>query len=158
MRLNSPTVGGKLASSFNTTRRGLLLSILNTVVALRKNGLSVGIGVVIRDYKGLVVATRSNQLPGKFNAHNGELVALREGLLLAQFYNLQVDLAEVISPSVVSFFNDSIPLVGESMFIVNDIKVLFSNVGIIKCLAISNSGNSLALKLAISAFSSCREF
>jgi hypothetical protein len=39
---------------------------LNTAVAFRKNGMSVGIGAVIRDDKGLVVAARANQLPGFF--------------------------------------------------------------------------------------------
>ena len=64
----------------------------------------------------------SNQLSGNFNAENGELIALREGLLLAHFYQLKVDLAEVFTPSVVSILNDSRPLVGESKYILNDIK------------------------------------
>jgi hypothetical protein len=41
---------------------------------------------------------------------------------------------------------------------VNDIKVLLSDVGAIKCLAVSKSGNSFALELAFAAFSSSREF
>ncbi|TXG57422.1 hypothetical protein EZV62_018735 [Acer yangbiense] len=130
---------------------------LNTVVANRKNGMTIGVGAAIRDDKGLVLAARSNQLPGILNVENGELIALRECLLLAHFYNLKVDYAEVISPSVVSIFNDSIPLVGESKFLMNDIKALFLDVGIIKCSAVSKSGNSLAFKLALSAFSSFRE-
>ncbi|TXG57156.1 hypothetical protein EZV62_018469 [Acer yangbiense] len=111
-----------------------------------------------RDDKGLVVAAWSNQLPGKFTAEMGELITLREGLQLAHFYNMKVDFAEVISPKVVSILNDSIPLVGESKFIMNDIKMLVSVVGITKCLAVSKYGNSLALNLANSAFVSCREW
>ncbi|TXG70978.1 hypothetical protein EZV62_005913 [Acer yangbiense] len=131
---------------------------LNTATARRNNGLSTGVGAAIRDDKGLVVAARSNQLPGKFTVEMGELIALREGLQLAHFYNMKVDLAEVISPKVVSILNDSIPLVGESKFIMNDIKMLVSVVGITKCLAVSKSGNSLALNLANSAFASFREW
>ena len=85
-------------------------------------------------------------------------MALREGLLLALFYQLKVDLAEVFTPSVVSILNDSRPLVGESKYILNDIKVLLLDVGNCKCLAVSKSGNSLALRLAFSAFSSVREW
>ena len=119
--------------------------------------MSIGVEATINDDKGLVVAAISNQLSGNFNAENGELIALREGLLLAHFYQLKVDLAEVISPSVVSILNDSRPLVGESKYIMNDIKVMLFDVGISKCSAISKSGNSLAIKLAFSAFSSFRE-
>ncbi|KAK2659346.1 hypothetical protein Ddye_005879 [Dipteronia dyeriana] len=39
----------------------------------------------------------------------GELVALREGILLAQFYNICVDLAELSSTFAVSVLNDSLP-------------------------------------------------
>ena len=79
-----------------------------------KNGMSFGVGAAIRDDKGLVLAARSNQLPGIFSATNGELIALREGLLLAKFLNLQVDIAEMISPSLAFMLNDSKPLEGES--------------------------------------------
>ncbi|KAK3189493.1 hypothetical protein Dsin_029054 [Dipteronia sinensis] len=129
---------------------------LNTAVALRKDGWSIGVGAAIWDDKGLVIAAQSNQLVGSFNADVGELIALREGLLLALFYNLQVDFAEVVSPTVVSFLNDPTPLVGESKFIVQDIKSMFLAIGICKSLAISKSGNSLALRLELLAFSSAR--
>ncbi|TXG51243.1 hypothetical protein EZV62_023767 [Acer yangbiense] len=125
---------------------------LNTAVALSKEGMTIGAGAAIRDDKGLVIAARSNQSQGKFKAKIGELIALREGLLLAHFYNLKVDYAEGFSPIVVSILNDSIPLVRESKFVMNDIKALCSDVGIIKSLVVSKSGNSLALKLAFSAF------
>ncbi|KAK2655354.1 hypothetical protein Ddye_008406 [Dipteronia dyeriana] len=81
---------------------------------------SIGIGVAIRDDKGKVLSTRSNQLLGNFNSIVGELITLRKSLLLAQFYNILVDL--------------------------------------VKCQAISRSGNTLAHKLALLAFSFAREF
>ena len=131
---------------------------LNTAAARRNKGLSIGIGAAIRDDKGLVIAARANQLPGRFTEEVGELIALREGLQLAHFYNLKVNLVEVMSHRVVSVLNDSIPLVGESKYVMNDINLLISIVGISKCLAVSKSGNSLALSLANSAFSSCSEW
>ncbi|TXG51422.1 hypothetical protein EZV62_023946 [Acer yangbiense] len=102
---------------------------LNTAAARHNHGLSIGVGAAIKDDKGLVVAARSNQLPGKFTAKVEELIGLHEGLQLAHFYNMKVDFAEVISPKVVSILNDSIPLVGESKFIMTDIKMLVSVVG-----------------------------
>ncbi|KAK3204299.1 hypothetical protein Dsin_018345 [Dipteronia sinensis] len=130
---------------------------LNTAIVLHKNGLSIGVGAAIRDDKGLVLAAQSNQLAGVLNTDVGELIALWEGLLLALFYNLQVDLAEVVSPTMVSFLNDPAPLMGESKFIVQDIKSMFLAVGVCKSIAVSKSRNSLALKLALLAFSSARE-
>ncbi|KAK0584046.1 hypothetical protein LWI29_006910 [Acer saccharum] len=63
---------------------------INTAATLRSNGLAIGVGVEIRDEKGLVVVARSKQLPGNFTAEIGELIALREGLQLAKFYNMKV--------------------------------------------------------------------
>ncbi|TXG66527.1 hypothetical protein EZV62_007802 [Acer yangbiense] len=131
---------------------------LNTAAASCTQGLSIGVGAAIRDDKGLVLAARSNRLPGKFTAELGEMMALREGLQLAHFYNMKVDLAEVISPKVVSILNDSSPLVGESKFLMNDIKMLITVVGITKCLAVSKHGNTLALNLANSASALSREW
>ncbi|KAK3205159.1 hypothetical protein Dsin_019205 [Dipteronia sinensis] len=111
----------------------------------------------IRDDKGLVIAAHSNQLPGLFNVDVGELIALREGFLLGLFYNLHVDFSKFVSPTVVSFLNVLAPLVGESKFIVQDIKSMFLAVGICKSLASSKSRNSLALQLALLAFSSAWE-
>ncbi|KAK3230363.1 hypothetical protein Dsin_002244 [Dipteronia sinensis] len=107
---------------------------------------------------GLVIAARSNQLPGNFSVVIGELIALREGLLLAQLYNITVDVVEVTSPLVASVLNDHFPSLRDSKFIVNDIKAFLLEAGCCKCQAISKSRNSLAHKLALMAFSSAREF
>ncbi|KAK3200742.1 hypothetical protein Dsin_024157 [Dipteronia sinensis] len=66
---------------------------LNTAVVIRKNVRSIGVEAAIQDDKGLVIAALSIQLPGLFNADIGELIALREGLLLVHLYNLQIDSA-----------------------------------------------------------------
>ncbi|KAK3205324.1 hypothetical protein Dsin_019370 [Dipteronia sinensis] len=122
---------------------------LNSAVALRKNSRSIRTGAAIRDDKGRVLAARFNQLSGSFNLKAGELIALREGLLLALFYNLHVDIAEVASPNVVSILNDLAPPVGGSKFLIKDIKAMFLDVGICKSQVISKAGNSLAHKLAL---------
>ncbi|KAK3188789.1 hypothetical protein Dsin_028350 [Dipteronia sinensis] len=88
----------------------------------------------------------------------GELIALREGFLLAQFYNIRVDLAEVASLLVASILNDPLMSLRDSKFIINDIKTFLLYPGCYKCQAISKSGNTLAYKLARLAFSSAREF
>ena len=123
----------------------------------RKSGLLFGIGAAICDDKGLVIAARAIQLPGNFSADVRELMALREGLLFAHFYNLKVEFAEMNSSSAVALLNDSKPLVGESKFLINDIKLLFVDVGIIRCLGVSKFGNSFVSKLAVTALISSRE-
>ena len=72
----------------------------------------MGVGAAIRDAKGLVIAARATQIPGNFQAEIGELIALREGMLLAKFFDLKVDYAEGFSSLVVSILNDSILLRG----------------------------------------------
>ena len=56
-----------------------------------------------------------------------------------------------------AILNDSIPIEGESKFLVNDIKLLCTSVGIIKSLAMFQSENSFAFKLACAALVSVRE-
>ncbi|KAK3223534.1 hypothetical protein Dsin_010559 [Dipteronia sinensis] len=130
---------------------------LNIAVAFRKSVGSIGVGAAIRDDKGLVLVARSNQLPGRFSHIVGVLMALREGLLLARFYNFCVDAVEVASQLVASIINNPVPSHRDSKFIVNDIKSLLLDVGCCKCQAISKSGNSLAHRLALLAFSSVQE-
>ncbi|KAK3230595.1 hypothetical protein Dsin_002476 [Dipteronia sinensis] len=110
-----------------------------------------------KDDKGKVIIARSRQLDGSFSSDTGKLLALREGLLLAKFYNIDVKTAEVDSSFVASILNSQKPFLGDAKFIVNDIKALFLAFGICKCQATLKSGNSLALNLAMLAFSSSRE-
>ncbi|KAK3199470.1 hypothetical protein Dsin_022885 [Dipteronia sinensis] len=95
-----------------------------------------GVGATIRDDKGRVLAARSNQLAGSFSNEVGHFLALREGLQLAKFYNLHVSIAETSSSGVGSLLSCSVPIFRKVNFIVNDIKALFSEVGVCKCQAI----------------------
>ncbi|KAK3193610.1 hypothetical protein Dsin_024920 [Dipteronia sinensis] len=77
---------------------------LNIACALRNNSGSVGFGAIIRDDKGQVLVARSNLLYGSFNADIGHFLALREGLILAKFYNFPVRLARgLFSQGYLSF-------------------------------------------------------
>ncbi|KAK2637399.1 hypothetical protein Ddye_032191 [Dipteronia dyeriana] len=97
---------------------------LNFVTGFRANCSSFGIR---GDVKGKVLLARCIQMPGNFNHEVGELLALREGLRIANFYNLGVDSIEVAS----SLNDPSVPL-GFSKLIVLDIKALMVDAGICK--------------------------
>ncbi|KAK3221404.1 hypothetical protein Dsin_008429 [Dipteronia sinensis] len=57
---------------------------LNSDVGINKGGLFCGVGAVIRDDKGWVVAALSKPVHGNLSPEAGELVALREGLISAK--------------------------------------------------------------------------
>ncbi|KAK2638075.1 hypothetical protein Ddye_025870 [Dipteronia dyeriana] len=110
-----------------------------------------------RDDKGKVLVACSSQICGSFNAIVRQFLSLREGILLAKFYNLPVKIAEVCSSSVsvaLKFPNSSLV---DVRFIVNDIRVLLSDVGLFLCQAVSESSDALAQNLVLIAFSSMRE-
>ncbi|KAK3228387.1 hypothetical protein Dsin_000268 [Dipteronia sinensis] len=85
-------------------------------------------------------------------------IALREGLLLAKFYNISVRIVEVNASSVVSILNSSETFLGDAFYIVNDIRALFLEAGICECQFVPKVGNALAYNLASSAFSSYRGY
>jgi hypothetical protein len=96
------------------------------------------------------------RINGSFSSDLGQLLALRDGLLLAKRFRIPVSIAEVSSSAVVSSLSSPDVNLGDSHFIVNDVKALFSLVGIGMCQASSYKGNSLARNLASLAFSSSR--
>ncbi|KAK0603208.1 hypothetical protein LWI29_002494 [Acer saccharum] len=113
----------------------------------------IGIGAVIRDSSGRVVAAISKPMQGKFSVELGELLAFREGLLLAKRNNLAIFSAEVDVVLVVSQINSDSIVLGDAMFLIYDIKELCVKVGGCYCQAIPRLANSLAhglVKLAIS--------
>ncbi|KAK3218951.1 hypothetical protein Dsin_012921 [Dipteronia sinensis] len=138
-----------------TSPSGLLK--LNTSIATHKNSSTFGVGAAIRDDKGKVIATRSTLAIGSFSTDVGPFMALREGLLLAKFYNFPISIVEFSSSFVIASLSSHLPLLGDAIFIVNDIKALFMEVGFWKCQATPKSGNYLAHNLASMVFSSVRE-
>ncbi|KAL5759510.1 hypothetical protein ACOSQ2_018348 [Xanthoceras sorbifolium] len=127
---------------------------LNSDVAVRVDSGLVGVGAVIRGVSGDIVAAVSKKFPGFFSAEVGELIALREGLLLVKSLGLKICVAEVDASNVASMVNEAGSSLGDASFIVEEIKVLCSEVGDCRCLSIPRSGNRLAHVLASSAFSS----
>ncbi|KAI9198534.1 hypothetical protein LWI28_017581 [Acer negundo] len=130
---------------------------LNTGIASRRNSKSFAFAAVVKDDKGKVIVARSKTMSGSFCFVTRNFLALRGGLLLAEFYNIQVKIAEVDSLNIVSVLNSSAGYLGDASFIVNDIKILFSEVGIGKCQASPKSGSSLSLNLASLPLSSSKK-
>ncbi|KAL5743255.1 hypothetical protein ACOSQ2_026371 [Xanthoceras sorbifolium] len=99
----------------------------------------MGSGAVVRDSQGKVVAASAKPLLGFFPAELGELLALREGLLLAKELSLIIEWVEVDVVNVVARVFNSSP----SSFmdpIVSDVKAPFRSVGVSKCHVIPRSG------------------
>ncbi|KAK2637681.1 hypothetical protein Ddye_025476 [Dipteronia dyeriana] len=85
---------------------------LNTEAVVPKNVQSLGVGVAIRDDKGKVLVARSS-LMGFFSYEIGQLLAIREGLLIAKFYHFLVSILESSSPSVISSLSNFVNVPGE---------------------------------------------
>ncbi|KAK3188913.1 hypothetical protein Dsin_028474 [Dipteronia sinensis] len=120
----------------------------------RSSNSSTGIGVAIQDDRCKVLIAHCSRMSGNFSVEVGELLALREGLRLAKFYNICVNSVDVASLRADSFLNDLAAPLGVSKLIVLDIKAFMLDAGICTVKEISRNGNSLALKLAHLAFSS----
>ncbi|KAK2643725.1 hypothetical protein Ddye_018920 [Dipteronia dyeriana] len=77
---------------------------LNTDVVRIGSNL-IGVGVAIRDASGRVLADVSVPMVGVFSVELGEMLALKERLLLAKRYNLRTLVAEVDATNVVYAIN-----------------------------------------------------
>ncbi|KAL5790036.1 hypothetical protein ACOSQ2_004924 [Xanthoceras sorbifolium] len=130
---------------------------LNSDAAVKPGCSVMGSGAVVRDSQGKVVAASAKPLLGFFPAELGELLALREGLLLAKEFNLIIEWVELDAASVVARLLNSLPIsVLDPIF--SDVKALFRAVRVSNCHAIPRSGNRMAHSLASLAFSSKEEF
>ncbi|KAL5757092.1 hypothetical protein ACOSQ2_021838 [Xanthoceras sorbifolium] len=130
---------------------------LNTNAAVTPGCSVMGSGAVVRDSQGKVVAASAKPLLGFFPAELGELLALREGLLLAKEFNLIIEWVELDAVNVVARVFNSLPCSAMDP-IISDVKALFRAVGVSNCHVIYRSGNGMAHSLASLAFSSKEEF
>ncbi|KAL5808022.1 hypothetical protein ACOSQ3_028713 [Xanthoceras sorbifolium] len=130
---------------------------LNTDAAVKPGFSMMGSGTVVRDSQGKVVAASAKPLLGFFPAELGELLALREGLLVAKELSLSIEWVELDAANVVARVFNSCPFSFMDP-IVSDIKALFRAVGVSNCHAIPRSRNEMAHSLASLAFSSKEEF
>ncbi|KAL5794824.1 hypothetical protein ACOSP7_003418 [Xanthoceras sorbifolium] len=129
----------------------------NTDAAVKPGSSVMGSGAVVRDSQGKVVAASAKPLLGFFPAELGELLALREGLLVAKELSLIIEWVELDAANAVARIFNSCP----SSFmdpIVSDIKALFRVVGVSNCHTIPRSRNGMAHSLASLAFSSKEDF
>ncbi|KAK1565796.1 hypothetical protein Q3G72_035245 [Acer saccharum] len=115
------------------------------------------LGAVIRDDKGKIVAARARKIFGAFSKESGVLLALRDGLLLAQFLGVPVWVAEIDFSPVCSLLCSPDSYFGDASFIIQDVIHLMSAIGVSSCRAISREGNSLACNLGKSVFKSNEE-
>ncbi|KAK3182788.1 hypothetical protein Dsin_030074 [Dipteronia sinensis] len=77
---------------------------LNFGVVVRDGVCVVRVRVAIRNDKGKMLVALSKPLTGLFSSEIGGFLALREGLLLAKFHNIHVQIAEVASPESCRIF------------------------------------------------------
>ncbi|KAL5751755.1 hypothetical protein ACOSQ2_022262 [Xanthoceras sorbifolium] len=67
---------------------------LNSDAAVKPGSSMMGSGAVVRDGQGKIVVASAKPLLGFFSVELGELLALREGLLLAKELNLIIEWVE----------------------------------------------------------------
>ncbi|KAK4847887.1 hypothetical protein QYF36_006873 [Acer negundo] len=130
---------------------------LNYDVSVRRGKNFISIRATIRDSSGMVVAAVSKSMVGNISVDLGELLTLREGLILAKCLNLVINFVEVDASLIASMLNLDNSCLGDAMSIVSDIKALCFEVGGCSFQAITRSFNSLAHALAALAFSSGEE-
>ncbi|KAL5794875.1 hypothetical protein ACOSP7_003469 [Xanthoceras sorbifolium] len=82
---------------------------LNTDAAVKPGCSVMGSGAVVRDSQGKVVAASAKPLLGFFPAKLGELLALREGLLLVKEFNLIIEWVKLDAVNVVARVFNSLP-------------------------------------------------
>ncbi|KAK0606918.1 hypothetical protein LWI29_006286 [Acer saccharum] len=130
---------------------------LNTDVSFREGSDLMGIGAAIRNSSGKVVAAVSKPFLGKFSVELGELIALREGLLLAKRHDVDANIVELDSVNAIAAINSDKIHLGDAMFIISDIQALCREVGVQYCKASPRDTNRFAHMLANLPFSSGEE-
>ncbi|KAK3193016.1 hypothetical protein Dsin_024326 [Dipteronia sinensis] len=78
------------------------------------------------DDKGWVVTALSKPVPRNFSPEAGEMVALREGLLLAQKLQMKISYVELDACNKVSKISNGLADLGETEFVVDDVKALLN--------------------------------
>ncbi|KAL5802890.1 hypothetical protein ACOSQ4_031195 [Xanthoceras sorbifolium] len=121
---------------------------LNFDVAIREDLPFVGIGAAVRDHCGHILAVVFLCLSGSFLAEVGEALTLREGLLLAKNLGIGVRFVECDYVNVVNDVSFSAFGMGVAGCVLNDIRALCKDVGVVSCQAISRKRNDLAHTLA----------
>ncbi|KAL5785269.1 hypothetical protein ACOSQ2_007661 [Xanthoceras sorbifolium] len=130
---------------------------LNTDAAVHPFSNQIGLGAIIHDEFGLVVAALFKPFVSSFSTETGDYLALREGLLLAKNLGMVVHRVELDTANVISGINsvdDSLEVAG---LIISDVQSFCSEVGVVNCYAIPRNRNKVAHSLASPACSSFEE-
>ncbi|KAL5837440.1 hypothetical protein ACOSQ3_014609 [Xanthoceras sorbifolium] len=78
---------------------------LNSDASIRPGSGFIGVGAIIRNDTGSVIAALSKPISNDFSMEACELLALREGLLLANMHNLVMNCVEVNAANIASGLN-----------------------------------------------------
>ncbi|KAL5767866.1 hypothetical protein ACOSQ2_014649 [Xanthoceras sorbifolium] len=78
---------------------------LNSDASVRPGSGFIGVGAIIRNDTGSVIAALSKPISDDFSMEACELLALREGLLLANMHNLVMNCVEVNAANIASGLN-----------------------------------------------------
>ncbi|KAK0595189.1 hypothetical protein LWI29_004374 [Acer saccharum] len=100
---------------------------------------SIGIGVAIRDSTGKVLVAVLKSVRGFYSAELGELLAVREGLILASNCLVEMD-----ATNVAASIKDNKASIGDAGFVLEDVKALCVKVQVSECHATPRSRNTMA--------------
>ena len=100
---------------------------LNVDASIPKSSNFVGVGAVIRNSSGLVMAALAQNLPGKFTVKEAEALALRYGLSWALDVFLPIHFVESDAKTVVQALERKSSFKNEFGSILSDVSSLLSN-------------------------------
>ncbi|KAK6122599.1 hypothetical protein DH2020_043656 [Rehmannia glutinosa] len=128
---------------------------LNVDAAIRPGFSMIGVGAVIRDEEGRVIACLAKPVSGSFDPLHAEIIAIREGLEMVRDIGTSVHYVETDSKLAVELCNNPTSISGhESSFVVGDIQELLLSVGgNYKCSFIPRQCNNVAHVLSSLVFS-----
>ncbi|KAK3228955.1 hypothetical protein Dsin_000836 [Dipteronia sinensis] len=109
----------------------------------------IGVGAVIRNSDEGIVWALSKVKHGCFSVDACKAVALREGLELARQHGVSFSWVEVDTANVADAVNSPKSPAGVASFVFDDIIGLGKVVGVVKCQAISRSGNVWPITLLL---------
>ncbi|KAL5837642.1 hypothetical protein ACOSQ3_014811 [Xanthoceras sorbifolium] len=114
-------------------------------------------GTIIRDSASWVVAASYKSVQGSFSVDAGELLALRDGLLLAKRMGCSVQLVESDFSNAIGMVSDVVSCFRDIGCVIFNVKALCEEVRVVTCFVISRFRNGAAYSLAFLALSSLED-
>ncbi|KAL5835243.1 hypothetical protein ACOSQ4_014740 [Xanthoceras sorbifolium] len=130
---------------------------LNADVVVRPEFGYIGLSTIIRDSAGWVVAASYKSVQGSFSVDARELLALRDGLLLAKRMGCSVQLVESDFSNAIGMVSNVVSCFRDIGCVIFDVKALCEEVGVVTCCVISRFRNGAAYSLAVLALSSLED-